>query len=231
MGVDMMVGTRFFIFSFLPILVLLLLVALVVFFTRRTLANGTAALSPRRLVEGYIFTVLLVTMILTSTGLADLARPSIAHYFGIASSYRPEPVYDPNRKQGEEPKYDYDARAPRRDFLSGAAELSIGLVVGILHLMGLRRLGRAEPFSLSPVYRLFLIVGLVIYTSAVLLYAVGSVKDLLIYRYAPPPINPQTWFERPIPGDQIAGMIGFLPLWVLMVARLFRYAKPGPVAG
>ncbi len=221
-----MFGSRGLFISLVPTLFLVLLIALVVIFTRRTLADGTAALTPRRIVEGYVFTVVLVTMLLVSSGLADLARANIAHHAGLESSYHPEPVYDPNRKPGEEPRYEYDPKAPRRDLLSGSAQLGVGLVLGTLHLLGLRRLARTESFSLSPIYRLFLIVALVIYTSAVLIYAVGSLKDLLIFRYAPPPAKLQSWFERPIPGDQIAGLVGFLPLWILLVARVFRFAQP-----
>ncbi len=212
-------------FSLVPFGVLVLIIVLVILFTRRNLADGAALLTPRRLVEGYVFTVVLVAMMLVSFGLQDVVRAAIARGAGLESAYRPQPVYEPERKPNEEPKYEYDSKAPRRDLLSGAAQLGVGLVVGSLHLLGLRRLGRSEPLSLSPVYRLFLITGLVIYTTAVLVYSVASVKDLLIFRYiGPPPIR--EWYDRPVPGDQVAGLVGFLPLWGVLVVRLFRYAKP-----
>ncbi len=216
---------RFGGFLLLGIFVLLLVVIVVVAFTRRNLADGTVLLSPRRLVEGYVFTVVLVAMLLVSSGLADLVRSVIARFAGLEATYRPQPVYDEARKQNEPPKYEYDSKAPRRDLLSGSAELGVGLLIGMLHLFGLRRLGRTEPLAISPVYRLFLILGLIIYTTAVLGYSVGTVKDLLIFRYAGPP-PPREWYDRPIPGDQVAGLVGFLPLWGLLVVRLFRYAQP-----
>jgi hypothetical protein len=89
----------------------------------------------------------------------------------------------------------------------------------------LRRLGRSEPLTSSPVYRLFLIIGLVIYTTAVLVYAVGTVRDLLLYRYGEVPAVSR-WYARPVPGDEAAGLAGFLPFWVYLVARLLRYAHP-----
>jgi hypothetical protein len=77
----------------------------------------------------------------------------------------------------------------------------------------------------SPLYRLFLIVGLIIYTTATLAYAVGAVSDFLVFHYAGSP-PPREWYDRPLPGHQIAGLIGFLPLWALLVIRLFRFAQP-----
>ena len=210
-----------------PLLVLLLVIAVVVAFTRRSLANGATVLTPRRLVEGYVFTVVLVAMLLVSSGLSDMLRAGIARYTGLQVSYRPTPVYEESRKSSEEPKYEYDEKAPKRDLLTGTAQLGVGLIIGLLHLFGLRRLERTEPFITSPVYRVFLIVGLIIYTSAVLFFAVASVKDWLVYRYVElPPMR--SWYERPVPGEQIAGLIGYLPMWGLLVSRLFRYARTKP---
>jgi ABC-type Fe3+-siderophore transport system permease subunit len=218
----------FFVSFTLIILLLLLIVGVVVAVTRRNLADS-ALLSPRRLVEGYIFTVVLVSMLLVSSGLGDLLKWAIARRAGIESTYRPQPVDDKDRKQTEEPRYEYNSKAPRRDLLSGVAQLGVGAVMGLLHLLGLRRLGRTEPLAVSPIYRVFLIAGLVIYTSAVLIYAVESVKDLLVFRYVGPPVA-REWYDRPLPGAQIAGLIGYLPLWGVLVALLFRYARPRNVA-
>jgi|SRR5712692_6799019 len=214
----------------LPIGVLAGLVVLAVILARRSLANGAALLTPRRLVEGYLFSVFLVTMLLASSGIADLTRAAIARMTGLEVSYRPQPVFDESRKSDEpqplfKPKYEYDSKAPRRDYLSGSAYLSVGIILGMLHLLALRRLGRSESLASSPVYRLFLIIGLVIYTIAVLVFAVGSVRDLLLYRYAElPPVS--LWYERPVPGDEAAGLAGYLPFWGYLVARFLRYAQP-----
>lgn len=219
MGLDM----NFFVVP-IALIALLLIVILVLAFTRRPLADGTAILTPRRLVEGYIFTVVVASMLLVSSGADDLIRAGIARYAGLEASYRPSPVYDEKLESRRDMKWEYDSNAPRRDLLTGTAQLTIGLLVGILHLLGLRRLGRVEPLTASPVYRLFLIVGLVIYTTATLSYAVGSVKHYLLYRYVPLP-SPDQWYQRPVPGEQIAGLLGFLPLWGLLVVFLFRYAR------
>lgn len=220
----MAIGIESVWFTFVPLVVLLGVVAAVVLFTRRNLADGATLLTPRRLVEGYIFTVLLVTMLLVSSGLADMVKARIAGYAGMESTYRPNPVYEPGRKLDQEPKIEYDAKAPRRDLLSGAAQFGMGAIIGLLHLFGLLRLSRNEPISPSPVYRLFLIVGLVIYTTAVIVFAVATVKDYLIYRYVGlPPM--QSWYQRPVPGEQFAGLVAFLPFWGILVVRLFRYAQ------
>lgn len=212
-------------FSLLPIGVLAGIVVLAVVLARRRLANGAALLTPRRLVEGYLFTVFLVTMLLASSGIADLTRATIAKMTRLEVSYRPHAVFDESRKSDEKPKYEYDNKAPRRDYLSGSASLSVGIILGMLHLLALRRLGRSEPLASSPVYRLFLIIGLIIYTTAVLVYAVGSVRGWLLFRYVElPPTS--SWYERPVPGDEAAGLAGFLPFWGFLVARLLRYAPP-----
>ena len=208
----------------IAIVAILLVVNLVLAFTRRPLADGTAILTPRRLVEGYIFTVVLAAMLLVSSGADDLIRAGIAQYAGLEASYRPSPVYGENVEKPRDMKWEYDSNAPKRDLISGSAQLAIGLLVGVLHLFGLRRLGRVEPLAASPVYRLFLIIALVIYTSATLVYAVGSIRHYLLYRYVPLP-SPEQWFQRPVPGEQIAGLLGFLPLWGLLVVLLFRYAQ------
>ena len=214
--------------AIVPLFVLVLIIVLVVVFTRRSLPDGTALLTPRRLVEGYVYTVLLVTMLLVSSGLGDLVKAGIARRYGVESSYRPQPVYNDTHKEGESPKYEYDAKALRRDVFSGSAYLGVGLLVGMLHLLGLRRLARTEAAVASPVYRLFLIFGLVIYTVAVLTYAVGSVKDILLFRYVPSP-PARDWYERPVPGEQVAGLVAFLPFWGVLVGRLFRLARPHAV--
>src|SRR5712692_3876156 len=89
--------------AILPLFVLVLLIVLVVVFTRRSLPDGTALLTPRRLVEGYVYTVVLVTMLLVSSGLGDVVKAGIARRYGGESSYRPQPVYDENHKVGELP--------------------------------------------------------------------------------------------------------------------------------
>jgi hypothetical protein len=214
--------------AILPLIVLVLLIVLAAVFTRRSLPDGTALLTPRRLVEGYVYTVVLVTMLLVSSGLGDLVKAGIARRYGVESSYRPQPVYDENHKVGETPKYEYDAKGMRRDVFSGSAYLGVGLLIGMLHLLGLRRLARTEAAIASPVYRLFLIFGLVIYTVAVLTYAVGSMRDILLFRYIPSP-PPRDWYDRPVPGEQIAGLVAFLPFWGILVGRLFRLARPHAV--
>ncbi len=218
------IGFSSFWMSAIPILILLLLVVLVVAFTRRGLADGAAALTPRRLVEAYIFCVVLISMILVSSGANDMIKAGLAHRYGLAFAYVQQPVWDENLKPGEKPKYEYDVRAPKRDLLSGTAQVSVGVIIGVLHLLGLRRLGRTESLTPSPVYRIFLIIGLVIYTSAVLIYAVGSIEDLLLYRYAGAPAGPPV-YGGPIPGDKIAGLLGYAPLWGILVAGLFKYAR------
>ncbi len=211
-------------FFLVPLIVLLVIIVLGIVFARRTLADGTAVLTPRRLVETYFFTVVLVAMLLVSSGLSDLVRYGISYYAGIESSYRPSPKYDRTQKTGEDVKYEYDLKAPQRDLLGGSAQLAVGILIGGLHLLGLQRMARTEPLTASPVYRLFLIVGLVIYTTATLIYAVTTVNDFLVYRYVGlPPI--EEWMRRPVPGEQIAGLIGFLPLWIILVIRLMRYAR------
>lgn len=219
------IGVSSYWVSLIPIAVIVLIIVLVVAFTRRGLADGASLLTPRRLVEGYVFCVVLVSMILVSLGAGDILRAGFAHRYGLAFSYQEQPIWNENQKPGEQPKYEYDANAPRRDFLGGSAQLAVGILIGLLHLVGLRRLSRSEALSLSPVYRIFLIVGLVIYTCAVLIHAVGSVQDILIYRYggASPAAR---WYNRPIPGDKLAGLVGYLPLWGLLVGLLFRYAGP-----
>ncbi len=222
----MEVGFSSYWISAIPILILVLLVVLAVAFTRRSLPDGTSLLTPRRLVEGYIFSVVVVSMLLTSSGFGDILKAGLAHRYGLPFAYEQQPVWEEDHKAGEKPKYEYDSQAPKRDLLSGSAQLSVGILVGTLHLLGLRRLARTESLASSPVYKVFLITGLVIYTCAVLIYAVGSVQDLLVYRYGSAPPGP-AWFNRPVPGEKIAGLLGFLPIWGVLVALLFGYARPG----
>jgi len=207
---------------FLPVTFIVILFAiLAAVLAKRSGSNGTSLFSPGRLVEIYVYTVLLVSILLASAGIADLVRAGLARKMGLESSYRPTPVWDDNREKNAESKYEMDQKAPRRDFISGSAELGVGLLLGLSHLVGLRRIRQGEKLSASPVYRVFLVAGLVIYTTAVLIYAVGSIKDLLLYRYVGvPPMR--SWYERPLPGDQIAGFMGFLPFWGFLVARVFR---------
>jgi hypothetical protein len=215
---------------FLPVtLIVIVIAALAAVLSRRNLPNGTSLFSPGRLVESYVYTVLLVSMFLASAGFADLVRAGLGRKLGLEYSYRPSPVWDESREKNAEPKYEMDQKAPRRDFISGSAELGVGLVLGLFHLFGLRRSKRDESITSSPVYRIFLVAGLVIYTTAVLIYAVGSIKDLLLYRYVgAPPMR--SWYERPLPGDQIAGLLGFVPFWGFLVARVFSDAKNRPAA-
>ncbi len=218
------IGVSSYMIGLIPVLVLILLVVLVIAFTKRSLPDGTSLLTPRRLVETYVYCVVLVSMLLVSSGIADLLKAGISRRYGIASTYLPQPVWDENRKNNEPPKYEYDERAPGRDLLSGSAQFGVGTLIGILHLLGLRRLGRTEPATASAIYRIFLIAGLIIYTCAVLVYAVGTVQDLLLYRYGGPPVRPD-WYNRPIPGEKFAGLSGYLPFWGVLVERLFRFAK------
>jgi len=210
---------------FLPVTFVVIVIAVVAaVFSKRNVPNGTSLFSPGRLVESYVYTVLLVSMFLASAGFADLVRAGLGHKLSLEYSYRPSPVWDENREKNAEPKYEMDQKAPRRDLISGSAELGVGLLLGLFHFFSLRRSRRDESFTASPVYRIFLVAGLVIYTTAVLIYAVGSIKDLLLYRYVgEPPLR--SWYERPLPGDQIAGLLGFVPFWGFLVSRVFRDAR------
>jgi hypothetical protein len=55
-------------------------------------------------------------------------------------------------------------------------------------------------------------------------YAVSTVQDLLLYRYGGPPVKP-AWYNRPVPGETFAGLVGYLPVWGVLVERLFRFAR------
>jgi hypothetical protein len=210
---------------FLPVTFIVIVIAvLAAVIARRNVPNGSSLFSPGRLVECYVYTVLLVSMIIASAGIADLVRAGLARKMGLESSYRPTPVWDENREKIAEPKYELDQKSPRRDLISGSAELGVGLLLGVSHIIALRRTRQGESLTASPVYRVFLVAGLVIYTTAVLIYAVGSINDLLLFRYVgQPPLR--SWVERPLPGDQIARLLAFVPFWSFLVGRVFRDAK------
>jgi hypothetical protein len=225
----------------LLLLVFLLVLGGAAIVVGRAWTGAVPSLSPRALLAGYLYVVVLASTVIVAAGVGQLLTAGFAQAFGLEFSYqtyrsplppptrlaRPGPgeptaerLADEQRLQ-EEQRLD-QVRNEHRDALAqGITAFLVGGLVALLHLLAKRRIRASGEPAIAFLDRAEGIVGLMLFTAVGLYFAVTSVY--LLVRYA---LFPQVGaFGQTIsPGWALGLALAFVPLWLLRLRHLVASA-------
>lgn len=229
-----------------PVLLLLLLLLVLggaAVVVGRAWTGAVPSLSPRALLAGYLYLVVLASTVIVAAGVGQLLTAGFAQAFGLEFSYQtyrsvPAPMR-PTRVGPGEPTAEQIAEEQRlqeqqrfdqlqndhRDALAqGITAFLVGGLVGLLHLLAKLRIKASGEASVPFLDRAEAIVGLALFTAVGLYFAVTAVYQVV--RYA---LFPQVGaFGQTIsPGWALGLALAFVPLWLLRLRRFVAEASPG----
>jgi hypothetical protein len=219
------------------LLLLLLVLGGAAIVVGRAWTGSVPTLSPRTLLAGYLYLVVLASSVIVAAGVGQLLTAGFAQAFGPEFSYQsyraqvpppmrptrvgpgeltPEQVAEEQRLQ-EQQRLDQMSNDHRDVLAQGITALLVGGLVGLLHLLAKRR------FAIPFLDRAEAIVGLALFTATGLYFLVTAVYQLV--RYA---LFPQVGaFGQTIsPGWALGLALAFVPLWLLRLRRFVAEASP-----
>jgi hypothetical protein len=221
--------------------VLLLLVVLLVLggaavVVGRAWAGAVPSLSPRTLLAGYLYVVVLASTVIVAAGVGQLLTAGFAQAFGLEFSYQtyrpqiPPPARmtrlgpgEPTAEQlAEEQRFQEEQRLDQirnehRDALAqGVTAFLVGGLVALPHLLAKRRIRAGGEPSIVFLDRAEGIVGLLLFTAVGLYFAVAAVYQLVRYALFP---QVGAFGQTIAPGWSLGLALTFVPLWLLRLRR------------
>ena len=230
-----------------PILLLLLLLLVLggaAVVVGRAWSGSVPTLSPRTLLAGYLYLVVLASTVIVAAGIGQLLTAGFATAFGHEFSYQtyraqvPPPMRptrvgpgEPTAEQiaeeqrfQEQQRLDHVQNEHRDTLAQGITAFLVGGVVGLLHLVAKRRLHRGGEPAIPFLDRAEGIVGLTLFTAVGLYFAVTAVYQLVRYALFP---QVGAYGQTISPGWALGLALAFVPLWLLRLRRFVAEASPG----
>lgn len=222
----------------IPVAVVATVIALIVFAVKRKKGvESEVSFTPHFILKVYLYFMLLASTITFVAGASFVLNAGIASYHGEAFSYRPEyiasrtvpktvetletgesvPVY-------EEPAYEIPAQSIDRDLIRGFTMVLFAALIGLIHAFVLKSVESKEERMQSPVYRLFVVLGLSIFTiGSLVAIPVGIYRTISYYVITQPDaLEP---YQRLVPGESLSSAIAYLPLWIYFMCLLYNLQK------
>ncbi|MFQ6016159.1 MAG: hypothetical protein ACE5NP_12050 [Anaerolineae bacterium] len=211
-----------------PLVVLLsfvsIAVAAIVYFRSEREPEG---LQRRFLPRFYVYALLFVSSLIFFVGSGLLLKAVFAYAAGMTFSYRGQPIYaeiEPEKMPVREPKLErieYRQEERLRDLLTGAAFAAVGALSFALHRTLRNRVESGEEQRLSFLNKGYLTVSGVVYGGVALVLIPMSLYQLIDYALIAYP-EPQSVWQRPVPGETLSFAIAALAIWLWILPHLFR---------
>lgn len=216
----------------IPVAVIGIIVALIVYTVKkRQGVSSEVSFTPRFILKIYLYFMILASIITFVGGLSFLLNGFFANQFGPEFSYRPEyvtpavEVIDANgNPKPVEATYEIPAHAGERDIIRGLTMVMFGLLIGVIHVLVTRAVETKEERMNSPLYRLYVVIGLSVFTIGSLVSIPVGIYRALSYQFIEQPstLDP---YQRLVPGESIASAIAYLPFWILFIWSLYQLQK------
>lgn len=212
----------------IPVFVVGVIIALIVYAVKRKqLVNTEVAFTPHFILKIYVYFMILASIVVFVAGASFLLNGIFAKQVGDAFSYRPEYVYEPvaidatGNPKSVEPSYSIPAQAMERDLIRGITMVSFGVVILIIHILVARAVESVQERKGSPLYRMYVVLGLSIFTIGSLVsIPVGIYKALSYFLiFQPGTLDPS---RRLVPGESLSSAIAYLPFWVYFIWALYK---------
>lgn len=218
-------------FSMIPVFILGVIISLIVYAVKKKqLVSTEVAFTPHFILKIYVYFMILASIVVFVAGASFLLNGLFAKQVGDAFSYRPEYVNVPveldatGNPKYVEPTYAIPPQAMQRDLIRGLTMVSFGLVILIIHILVAHSVESAEERKRSPLYRIYIVLGLSIFTIGSLIsIPVGIYKTLSFYLISQPEnLDP---YQRLVPGESLSSAIAYLPFWVYFIWALYKLQK------
>lgn len=213
----------------IPVAIVGIIVALIVYTVKkRQGVSSEVSFTPRFILKIYLYFMILASIITFVGGLSFLLNGFFANQFGPEFSYRPEyvtpatEVIDANGNlKPIEPTYEIPAHAAERDIIRGLTMVMFGLLIGVIHVLVTRAVESKEERTHSPLYRLYVVIGLSVFTIGSLVSIPVGIYRALSYQFIEQPstLDP---YQRLVPGESIASAIAYLPFWIYFIWSLYK---------
>lgn len=215
----------------IPVFILGIIISLIVYAVKKKqLVNTEVAFTPRFILKIYVYFMMLASIVVFVAGASFLLNGLFAKQVGDAFSYRPEyvnvvPELDASgNPKYVEPTYAIPPQAMQRDLIRGITMVSFGLVILIVHILVAHSVESEEERKRSPLYRIYIVLGLSIFTIGSLIsIPVGIYKTLSYYLISQPDsLDP---YQRLVPGESLSSAIAYLPFWIYFIFALYKLQK------
>lgn len=217
----------------IPVAIVGILIALIVYTVKRKQGvSSEVSFTPRFILRIYLYFMVLASIITFVGGLSFLLNGFFANKFGSEFSYRPEyvtpavEVVDVNGevKQPVEPTYEIPAYAAERDLIRGITMVLFGVLIGLIHVFVIRAVETKEERLHSPLYRLYVVIGLTVFTIGSLISIPVGIYRALSYQFITQPETLEP-YQRLVPGESIASAVAYLPFWIYFIFSLYQLQK------
>lgn len=216
----------------IPVAVSGIIIALIVYTVKRKQGvSSEVSFMPRFILKIYLYFMILASIITFVGGLSFLLNGFLANQFGPEFSYRPEyvtpavEVVDANGKsKAVEPVYEIPAHAAERDIIRGLTMVMFGLLIGVIHVLVTRAVETKEERLHSPLYRLYVVIGLSVFTSGSLVSIPVGIYRTLSFQFIEQPATLDP-YQRLVPGESIASAVAYLPFWIYFIWSLYKLQK------
>lgn len=216
----------------IPVAILGIIIALIVYTVKKKQGvSSEVSFTPRFILKIYLYFMILASIITFVGGLSFLLNGFFAQQFGPEFSYRPEYVmpaveaFDASGSPKSIPaEYEIPAHAAERDIIRGLTMVLFGLLIGIIHILVTRAVETKEERRHSPLYRLYVVIGLTVFTIGSLISIPVGIYRALSFQFIEQPETLEP-YQRLVPGESIASAIAYLPFWIYFIWSLYQLQK------
>lgn len=220
-------------FSLIPVFILGVIIALIVYAVKKKQGlSSEVAFTPRFVLKMYVYFMLLASIVTFVAGLSFLLNGVFANQFGDEFSYRPEYVSTIRPEavdaQGNvkaiEPTYAIPEHSAERDIIRGITMVLFGLIIGVVHVLVARQVEDKKARLDSPLYRMYVVLGLSIFTLGGLISLPVGIYKTLSFQFIEqvPHLEP---YQRLVPGESLSSAIAYLPFWIYFIWLLYKLQK------
>ena len=204
----------------IPIGVIMVMLAVIYYFVKKR--NKEFHLHELSIKIGYIWLVVLASIIMLAIGLTDIHQSWESFAFGDEFAYAPDYIPCKFPIEGDicDGKYVYDDLAAERGMVRGITLVTSALLLGGLHWAFGRKL-KDSPEA-KPIYRAFIIIGLMIFGITSLIAIPMAVYTTVSYVM----FGLETAIEHrgsaDYPGSALATALAFTPIWIAFFIAFFK---------
>lgn len=215
----------------IPVFILGVIISLIVYAVKKKqLVNTEVAFTPHFILKIYVYFMILASIVVFVAGASFLLNGLFAKQVSESFSYRPEYVNVPveldanGNPKAIEPAYAIPAQSMERDLIRGLTMVGFGLVILIIHILVAHTVENEEERKRSPLYRIYIVIGLSIFTIGSLVSIPVGIYQTLSYFIITQPDNLDP-YQRLVPGESLSSAIAYLPFWIYFIWALYRLQK------
>lgn len=215
----------------IPVFILGVIISLIVYAVKKKQLTGSeVSFTPHFILKIYMYFMILASIVVFVAGASFLLNGLFAKQVSESFSYRPEYVNVPveldanGNPKNVQPTYAIPPQSMERDLIRGMTMVGFGLVILIIHILVAHSVENEEERKRSPLYRMYVVIGLSIFTVGSLVSIPVGIYQTLSYFLITQPdtLDP---YQRLVPGESLSSAIAYLPFWMYFIWALYKLQK------